>query len=78
MFDALQVHGVKAASGGAVGGQPFVVVSSQVLVNEAGAQVLGLVCPWDGESGVDLADAVVDPSTGGVALSAWMTERVLG
>ncbi len=66
MFDELQVHGLKAESGGAVGGQAFVVVSSQVLVNEAGAQVLGLVCPWDGKSGVDLADAVVDQSTGGV------------
>lgn len=68
LFDGLQVHGVRPSQGGPVGAQPFMVVSSEVLVNEQGADRLGLVSRGVPKEGVDLADAVVDTATGVVAL----------
>ena len=71
LFDGLQVHGVRPSEGGTVGAQPFLVVSSEVLVREAGAERLGLVVRTVPKEGVDLTDAVVEPATGRVALPSW-------
>jgi hypothetical protein len=64
LFDALHVHGVLPGNGGKVGTQPFVVVSSEVMVSEAGARRLGLVSPERPAGSIDLDEAEVEPDTG--------------